>query len=463
MSLARWAVRLTKTDMSKTDIDRVRKDLKVAPLSLVQGFGKPPSFKVYHETAQHLYVPRHYAEKTLGVVVQPQWNPESFLRRDNLRFEGALKEATRQPEAVAACLRAFDEQGGGVLSLPTGYGKTTVGLYVACQKGVKTLVLTHKEFLMDQWIERIKTFVPSARVGKIRQDIVDVTDKDIVVGMMQSICLKNYTASVFEDFGLLIVDEAHHVSAPVFCQCMFKASCPWVLGLSATPERKDGLTKVLEWFLGPIFFKIERQMQRHVSIEVFSYDSPAYALPPPVNRAGTVALAEIINRMCADPARNAFLVQTIRDYLKGGRKIIILSDRREHCAELCRALEPDASLYIGGMKQADLKKAEEARVIVATYGQANEGLDIPALDTLVLATPRSDVVQAVGRILREASQTKTQVPTVADILDCYGVCYAQYNKRKAYYKRAGFTINHARTDDETDDKMNDDTCAFQDD
>jgi len=439
-TLGRSSTVLVKTTLMRSEYERMRKELLVTPASGMQGF--MPSFRVYEDRGHELCVPRHYYK---GPVV-PEWEPECFETMDRLVFHGHLKDSLRQPEAVQATLDACRTIGGGILSLPTGYGKTTVGLFVACKLGHKTLVLTHKEFLMDQWIERIRHFIPEARIGRIQQSTCDVSNKDIVVGMMQSICSKDYGPEAFRGFGTLLIDEAHHVSAPVFLKCMYRSNCPYVVGLSATPYRKDGLSYVIEWFLGPIFFRIERENQAHVGIKVLSYDCPEYGLPPPtMARTGNINMAEVITRVSEDRTRNDILIQHVLELVREGRKVMVLSERRNHCMVLYEKLRPHAGLYIGGMKQGDLKESEACQVIVATYSQANEGLDIPTLDTMVFATPKSDVIQAVGRILREGSNiVKHQSPLVIDILDKYGVFYAQFCKRRKYYDRAGFVINHPK-------------------
>lgn len=443
MGITRAGYVLSKPDTPRSLIERIRRELTVAPERDGE-VCRSASFRVFAESPTSLYIPRHYAESVLGLP-GGEWKggpPQACA----MTFKGELKESTRQNEAVAASLEALRTRGGGILSLPTGYGKTTVGLYVACQMGLKTLVVTHKEFLMDQWVERIGQFIPGARVGKIQQDVCDTQDKDIVVAMIHSICLKDY-GNAFRDFGLLILDEVHHVSAPMFSRCMFKALCPHVLGLSATPYRKDGLTKVIEWFVGPVFFKVTRTEQRHVRVVCVNYSCAEYARPVPVRpRLGTIDMPEIISRLCSNRERNDTIVYHTRSFARQGRKVMVLSDRRNHCQELARQLEDcGAALYLGGMTQDALKKATEAPVIIATFSQANEGLDIPSLNTLVLATPKPDVIQAVGRILREAAGTAStrHTPIVLDIIDQYGVFFAQFNKRRAWYASSGFEIGGA--------------------
>lgn len=458
MSLGRSGVVLKKADSTRSDYERMRRELTVRPTTAGSPFGQfGPSFRVFHETKDAIHVPRHYYVRDRTTV--PKWSGGEPTACPSLSFQGRLKSETRQHEAAEACAKAFRERGGGILSLPTGFGKTTVGLFVACQLGLKTLVIAHKEFLIDQWIERIGQFVPRARIGRVQQDVCDTADKDIVVAMMQSVCSKDY-GRAFDDFGLLIIDEVHHISAPTFCRCMYRANCPYVLGLSATPERKDGLTRVIEWFVGPVFFKIERKAQQHVRVSVVKYGCEDYGRPPPQTRNGTLNLPELVSRVCMDPARNRAIIEAIKKCVAQGRKTIVLSDRRNHCMDLLAALQVqgiDAALYIGGMKQEARKESEKSGVIIATYSQANEGLDIPSLNALVLATPKSDVVQAVGRILREASgHGASHAPLVIDFLDDYGVFYAQFAKRKRYYGAVGFDIRGIGREDAEESS----SCAF---
>ena len=118
----------------------------------------------------------------------------------------------------------------------------------------KAVVVVHKDFLMTQWRDRIKQFLPEARIGKIQQNTVDIENKDIVLAMVQSLSMKEYDDETFDSFGLAIFDECHHLGAEVFHRSMSKVASKYMLGLSATPKRKDGLTKVFEWYIGPIVF-----------------------------------------------------------------------------------------------------------------------------------------------------------------------------------------------------------------
>ena len=335
---------------------------------------------------------------------------------------------------MAAALKA----GHGVLSLPCGFGKTTVALAIACKLGYRTMIVVHKEFLANQWKERIQQFCPGASIGIVQQDKKE-TECDFVIAMLQSLSLKEYSFGDFDSIGTLIVDEAHHICAKVFSQSLFKMCPKHVFGLSATPTRKDGLTKVLHWFMGPTFFSVERKNQDQVEVFPIEYTCDRYNDPPPCTRFGKLSLATMITELTEDRQRNIVIAQIIKDISKTTRQVLVLSDRRHHCEVLHQSFKKTSGLYMGGMKEADLTESSKKKIIFATFSQAHEGLDIPSLDTVILATPKSDIVQSIGRIMRETKGKKNN-PHIYDIFDQWSICHAMYHKRLKIYKQGGFDI-----------------------
>jgi superfamily II DNA or RNA helicase len=435
--LGRKGYILDTKSVSREVLEALKRDLTVRPKVDTSYGGFPKSFKVFVVNRQgtRIAIPKFYADRHTAL---PPGRP-AYDRVDQcpaLVFCGKLNEALKQPDAVNAALKALRGRGGAIISLVPGGGKTVCALNIACALGGKTLILVHKEFLMNQWIERIKQFIPTASVGRLQQDTVEVAGRDIVVAMIHSVALKEYPPGTFDGFATVMVDECHHISAPMFSQAMFVVGAPHVLGLSATPERKDGLEKVLGWFMGDIVYQTKREQQHQVRVEVLHFD-PGITNPP-MTRGGNICLPQLITELTENPERNRLLVDTITAHASGGRKVIVLSDRREHCFWLQSRI-PVSGLYIGGMTEEELKKSEACSVIIATYGLATEGLDIPALDTLVLSTPKSDVVQASGRILRECLG-KANDPLIVDVVDLFGMFFAQFNKRKRYYISAGFRV-----------------------
>ena len=391
----------------------------------------PPPFKVFRPTKNGICVPRYYGISKLG---EPTEDKRPEPTRTRVKFHGTLRDATHQNAALAAAIDA----GHGVLSLPCGFGKTTVSLAIACKLGYRTMIIVHKEFLANQWEERIKQFCPGATIGRVQQNKKDV-ECDFVIAMLQSLSLKEYTFGDFDSIGTLIVDEAHHICAKVFSQSLFKMCPKHIFGLSATPIRKDGLTKVLHWFMGPTFFAVERENQQDVEVFPIEFECQRFRDPPPCTRFGKLSLSTMITELTENRERNSMLVGLISRIAKSTRQILVLSDRRQHCMMLHQCFPKRSGLYMGGMKEADLAESSTKKIIFATFSQAHEGLDIPSLDTVILATPKSDIVQSIGRIMRETKGKKNN-PNIYDIFDQWSVCHAMYNKRLRVYKQGGFKM-----------------------
>ena len=422
---------LTRSGYITGDSQEIKKELTVRAIVNTEFGFPPPPFKVFRKAKSGLCVPRFYGEDKIGPPKEDR-RPEPI--KINAKFNGKLRDDTRQTDAMAAALKA----GHGVLSLPCGFGKTTVALAIACKLGYRTMIVVHKEFLANQWKERIQQFCPGASIGIVQQDKKE-TECDFVIAMLQSLSLKEYSFGDFDSIGTLIVDEAHHICAKVFSQSLFKMCPKHVFGLSATPTRKDGLTKVLHWFMGPTFFSVERKNQDQVEVFPIEYTCDRYNDPPPCTRFGKLSLATMITELTEDRQRNIVIAQIIKDISKTTRQVLVLSDRRHHCEVLHQSFKKTSGLYMGGMKEADLTESSKKKIIFATFSQAHEGLDIPSLDTVILATPKSDIVQSIGRIMRETKGKKNN-PHIYDIFDQWSICHAMYHKRLKIYKQGGFDI-----------------------
>src|SRR5210317_417929 len=295
----------------------IKKELTVRP-EVNGDFGfPPPPFKVFRKSKNGICVPRFYGTAKVG---EPTVDKRPEPTRVNLAFNGTLRDATHQNAALAAALKA----GHGVLSLPCGYGKTTVALAIACKLGYRTMIVVHKEFLAAQWEERIQQFCPGASIGIVQQDKKE-TECDFVIAMLQSLSLKEYSFNDFDTIGTLIVDEAHHICAKVFSQSLFRMCPRHVFGLSATPERKDGLTKVLHWFMGPTFFSVERENQEQVEVFPIQYSCQRFRDPPPCTRFGKLSLATMITELTEDRTRNIVILNLIKNIVKGTRQVLVLS------------------------------------------------------------------------------------------------------------------------------------------
>lgn len=424
-------MKLTRSGCVVPDTPEIKKELTVRPIVNADFGVAPPSFKVFRKAKSGLCVPRYYAEEKFGKVTE-DIRPKP--KKIKIAFKGKLRDETHQNEALSKAIEA----GHGILSLPCGFGKTTVSLAIACKLGYRTMIVVHKEFLANQWKERIQQFCPGASIGIVQQNKKEV-DCDFVIAMLQSLSLKEYSFEDFDSIGTLIVDEAHHICAKVFSQSLFKLCPKHAFGLSATPNRKDGLTKVLHWFMGPTFFSVERKNQDQVDMFPLVYTCPRFEDPPPCTRFGKLSLPTMITELTEMPDRNRLILQTIKDLAKTTRQILVLSDRRFHCEYLHNKFKTTSGLYMGGMKEEELAESSKKQIIFATFSQAHEGLDIPTLDTVILATPKSDIVQSIGRIMRETKGKKNN-PQIYDVVDHWSVFFAMYNKRLRVYRQGGFNM-----------------------
>ena len=406
---------------------------------------KPPSFPIYRESNGKYYVPRFFGFHTYGLPKGQKIGDGDDI---DLKFNGSLRDYQENVVSVYKdCIYNKESPKyngwGGLLEIPCGRGKTVIALNIIAQLQKKTLVIVHKNFLVTQWVERIEQFLPGARIGKIQGQTIDIENKDIVVGMLQSLSMKQYPPEVFESFGLTIVDETHHIAAEVFVRSLFQVVTKNVLGLSATMQRKDGLTKVFKMFLGDIIYSEKREGTDQVLVRsmVYSTDDADFNRIK-LDYRGNPQYSTMITKLCTFNHRSEFIIKVIIQLLKEktNEQIMILAHNRNLLTYLHDAIESrniaTVGYYVGGMKEKDLKETESKKIVVATYSMAAEALDIKTLTTLVLATPKTDVTQAVGRILR----VKHKQPLVVDIVDRHEIFIRQWKKREKFYKSNNYKI-----------------------
>lgn len=425
-----------KSEINVSQQENLRKMLRVRPYvpnSPVKG----EEFEVYRESSSKLYVPRYVGIEHFGKPSKSKLpTPEDI----NLPFAGDLRDY--QKHIVGEFMKKAND-GGGLLEIPCGRGKTVMALKILSEMGVKTLVIVHKSFLLNQWVERIEQFLPGARIGRIQGQTVDIEDKDIVLGMLQSLSMKEYPDTMFDSFGLTIVDEVHHIAAEVFVRSLFKIVTPHMLGLSATMQRKDGLTKVFKMFLGDVVYKEKPNMEHNVLVKAIEFHSNNEEFNEIVyDYRGNPQYSTMISKLCNFYDRSNFMLKVLKEsFTKDpNQQIIVLAHNKNLLTYLYKAIDEDdyatVGYYVGGMKEAALKESERKNIIIATYSMASEALDIKTLTTLLMATPKTDITQSVGRILR----TKHSQPVVIDIIDKHDLFQRQWQKRKTYYHKQNYEI-----------------------
>jgi superfamily II DNA or RNA helicase len=419
-------------------IDKIKEELTVTPYMPFNKNIKPEPFPVYLENEKYICVPKYYGIEKFGL---PDKNKELPGETIDIHFKGELRP--KQKEVMDIIIPKLQKDDGGLLSVGCGFGKTLCALYIATVFKVKTLVIVHKSFLLNQWVERAKEFT-DAKIGIIQQNKINIEGNQIVIGMLQSIAKDKYDVNVFKDFGFVIFDEAHHAPSKYFSRALPIIACKKSLALSATPKRTDKLEKVLHWYFGPIIYKAPTETLNTVQVNAYKYNCTDKNFKEfKQNYGADINTAKTLTKLTEINERNKFILILIKELLEEeGRKLLILSDRLEHLKVIKESIDQlelcTTSYYVGGMKEKQLTESAKATIIFSSYSMSSEGLDIPELNTLMMLTPRKEVEQIVGRITRKTDHPVQ--PIIIDMIDQLPTYNRQFNNRKKFYCKKDFSI-----------------------
>jgi superfamily II DNA or RNA helicase len=451
-------------NLTNEQIEKIKKDLTIIPTRLEATTAEieASKFMIYKYSSNRLeiIVPRYYGIINFGVPQQEIFNPEEI----DISFTKILRD--KQLDICDRSIKYIKKYGGGLLSVPCGFGKTVCALYIASKLGLKTLIIVHKTVLVKQWIKSMFDFldINESRIGIIQSNKCNVVGKDIVVGMIQTISKRQYLDE-FNNFGFVIYDEAHTVGCKYYSNALLKTGSQYTLALTATPYRYDGTIKVMYWFLGGTIYREKKKINKNMIVKVINYKSSDTELFSYKMRwyKGLMRpdTGEMITNICQINTRNQNIIDTIT-YIRRSdpkRKIIILSSRISQLRILKlgvdKYIEEDINngiinindinscLYIGSTKQSQRIIAEETGdIIFATYDIASTGLDIKHLNTLIFASPKKDVMQSAGRISRTILGIGDLRPMIIDYMDDIDVINKWYNIRSSIYTTCKYEIEH---------------------
>ena len=439
---------IPKSVVSKEDEEDLRKELYVKPFV----FGSNQNtdvgaFHVFRENVNKFYIPRFYGIKRYGLPDKSEIDEGDDI---DVEFTQTVRDYQKNVINVymnhintPICSGSDINGNGGILELPCGFGKTICALKMISEIKKKTLIIVHKEFLMNQWIERINDFLPNAKIGKIQGKIFDIEGKDIVIGMLQTLYDKDFGANAFSSFGLTVIDEVHRIGSEQFSKTLFKTVTPYMLGISATVDRKDKLTKVLYMYIGDKIYSEGRKDDDVVCVRAINYTSrDADFNEIEYDFRGNPKYSTMISKLCNYVPRSDFIIKVVEDLLKenNSKQIMILCHNRSLLTYLyegvCHRELATIGYYVGGMKQTDLQTTETKQIVLATYAMAAEALDIKTLSSLIMVTPKTDITQSVGRILR----VKGNNPIIVDIVDSHDLFQKQWVQRRRFYKKCNYRI-----------------------
>jgi superfamily II DNA or RNA helicase len=445
---------ILKSFISEEDQKILYDELNVKPMTsgvvynaaLDQG-----QFPVYRENVKKIYIPRFYGIERYGLP-----NRSEITQGENINvifpkplrdYQDKIVDVYMKHIEKSICNDCEKKGNGGILEVTCGRGKTVMALKIISLVQKKTLIIVHKEFLMNQWIERAAEFLPGAKIGKIQGPVFDVEGKDVVIGMLQTLYDRALPENAFDCFGLTIIDEVHRIGSEQFSKTLLRVVSPNMLGISATVDRKDKLTCVLYMFIGPKIYTETRKDEDPVCVRALEY----IAADPQFNETeydfkGQAKYSTMITKLCEFGPRSDFIVKTLADLLIESKEnneeaqIMVLAHNRSLLKYFYEAIThkgfASVGYYVGGMKQADLQETEYKQIVLATYAMAAEALDIKTLSILVMATPKTDITQSVGRILR----VRHDNPIVVDIVDRHEIFQNQWKQRRRFYKKCNYRI-----------------------
>lgn len=411
-------------------------------------WGKPRVIGCAENFPRHIALPRGCLEPVHTLLQEQGINWELVDERQNgspleLRFTGELR--TDQEAAVEAMLR----QDIGVLQAPTAFGKTVVAAAIMARRGVNTLVLVHRAELLRQWQERLQTFldVPPEAIGSVGGGKAKPTGQ-LDIAVMQSLVRKGEVNPVVQNYGQVIVDECHHIAATSFEAILRQVKARYVLGLSATLVRRDGLQPILFMQCGPIRHTAERPLGAPETLELVSRTHQLQELP-----AG-LQIQELMRRLAEDQHRTERIVAEALACWGEGRKLLLLSERTDHITAIAAALtEQVPNLFLlHGRLSARQRSAtltalqalppDAPRIVLATGRLVGEGFDHPPLDTLLLTMPvswKGTLQQYAGRLHRQQSG-KTSV-RIIDWLDLgHPITQRMWERRLRGYRAMGYAL-----------------------
>jgi len=410
--------------------------------------GKTPKFLKCYSWAQNgLLIPRGFffdlkeMAKQHGLSLDCKDQTRELPEVD-FHFNGQLRPY--QVQAAQAILAAHF----GVQDAPTGSGKTVIALYVIAERQQPALIIVHTKELLNQWIDRIHSFlgIPVDEIGIIGAGKMRIGDR-VTVGMVQT--LHKCKDEVVPHIGHLIVDECHRCPSRTFTEAVSAFDSRFMLGLSATPYRRDGLTQLIHWSLGPGVHSID-QAELTVNGAILPFKVKTIETAFQTSLDASIEYSKVLCELTEDQERTRLIIhEAARQAKTGGGIPLVLSDRKAHCQAIAEAMGRDFGIHADVLTGDLSKKAREGTVeklnagkcqaLVATGQLIGEGFDLPTLGSVLLATPirfKGRLLQAIGRALRPSPGQ--DMATVVDFVDVrVGVLKASARARAQVYSDRG--------------------------
>ena len=409
----------------------------------------PKELKLYRMSGDSIIIPYGVLKSLFHAF--PELRTENydckFAENKPVNYNADIKLYDYQENAVSSLIQSE----GGILQSKAGSGKTRMGIATICRMGKKTLWLTHTNELLNQSYNAAAEFIDKKLLGKITAGKMNISD-GITFATVQTLSKADLNALRYE-WDMIVTDEIHRAcgsatKATMFSKVLNNLAARYKYGLSATLHRADGLIKCTYALVGGVAYTVPDNVVNTMRVEIQKKDTGVQISRKCLDTDGTLVYARLINYLAEHPARNELITLNIQELACKGHSIILLSDRVEHLNiiynMLAKPFKEYAVILHGKVKKADRELAleqmrnKEKHILLATYQLAKEGLDVPCLDRLLLATPVKDyaiVVQSVGRIARVCEGKGT--PVVYDYVDDIGFLQGMWKKRCTSYRKDG--------------------------
>lgn len=425
-------VKVSSRLLSHDEKELIKKDLSIY---IKSDYSQPKRYLAYIYSKKDELYSLPFSWCIENIQDKMEYNFKVIKESNNRIPDSNIILRKNQLKCVDICVKELQKEdyGGGIINLSTGSGKTIISLYLISKFKYRTLIVVNKIELMNQWKEAInKIFKGVVKVGIIQGSTFD-TDCPITIGMLQTISQnKNYTREMFEDFTLVIIDEVHNTPSEVFNKVLHKTRNKYVFGLSATINRKDGMEKIIYWHIGNVLYSDSNTSTKQ-STEFKTVFHKGVSSKEEYIFNGKLNLSKMINNLTEDKERTKIIYETILSVIiNESRRLLVLSDRIDLLVDLNKLLGDKISgMFIGNTSTEEKEKSRNKRVMLATYAIASEGFNHPKLNSILFATPRSNVKQSIGRIYRKKHDIS---PLIIDIIDKVGIFLCQYMKRKKIYQ-----------------------------
>jgi superfamily II DNA or RNA helicase len=393
-------------------------------------FGRKPNFFMFEieeaEDRKNAFVPFAYYYQYLLKFVPEQSFPNEQKKypkaMSSLDFVGSLTEKQQlvRPEVIELLNRTHS----CILSFHCGFGKTIFSIYLSCIIKLKTCILAHRVNLIDQWYYSIKKVCPSATIQILNTKSPINKENDFFI--INSANVSKRQKEDFKDIGVLIVDEAHTICTEKLAKGLFHFQPKYMFGLTATPHRTDGMSRILELFFGPEI--IERKLKRSFNVYALKTN---FVPETRTTQLGNLDWNFVLSSQCSNIQRNLLIVKIIRYFRT--RNILVLCKQVKQSKTLLNYLQQlgeNVDMFVSTQKKFD----RDSRVLISTFSKTGVGFDHPKLDLLVIASDVEEgIEQYVGRIFRRDDTT----PIVIDIIDKFRPLQNHFATRKKLYTEIG--------------------------